>query len=120
MVAGALWPGPLLRTLRDLKWLLTEGKPSPALKAATLLYLHGVRVSSSIKMSARDAGFGTRPDGARLSGARLVFVTEMTLLLRAGQFLDDSRRFGRSGTGVLHFCESLRPVPRSGVHCSDT
>ena len=49
-----------MRTLRDVKWLLTAGKPNPALKAATLLYLHGVRVSSSVRVLVRDIDFNTR------------------------------------------------------------
>ena len=44
-----------MRTVRDLRWLLTAGQPSPALKAATLLCLHGIRASASIRLRARDA-----------------------------------------------------------------
>jgi hypothetical protein len=37
MVTSASLTGGVMRTLGDLKWLLTAGKPSAALKAATLL-----------------------------------------------------------------------------------
>lgn len=65
-----------MRTFRDLKRLLTAGKPSPALKAATLLYLHGVRISASIGLKVGDVDFGNRLTVILVDGSRTVFVTD--------------------------------------------
>jgi hypothetical protein len=72
-----------LRTLKDLKWLLAEGKPSPALKAATLLYLHGVRISGSLRLRVGDVRLVTSPAEVVVGGSRLVLLTgELSNLLR--------------------------------------
>lgn len=65
-----------MKTIRDLNWLLTAGKPSPALKAATLLYLHGVRISASIRLRVEDINFSARPTTVLAKGSRLVSVTD--------------------------------------------
>ena len=65
-----------MRALTDLKWLLTAGKPSPALKAGTLLYLHGVRVSVSIRMEVRDVNLETSPAEIMIDGSRIVYITD--------------------------------------------
>ena len=73
-----------MKTLGDLKWLVTAGKPSPALKAAALLYLHGVRVSSSVRLKVSDANFSTSPTTISLDDSRVVFVTdELSNLIKA-------------------------------------
>ena len=98
-------PGSWLRTLGDLKWLLTEGKPSPALKAATLLYLHGVRVSSSVRVLVRNVDFGTRPTKVLVGGSRLVFVTdELSEILRglAAGKTSDELLLGNMGVPEFH------------------
>ena len=72
-----------MRTLGDLKWLLTVGKPSPALKAATLLYLHGVRISDSLRLRVEDGKLGTSPAEVVVGGSRLIFITgELSDILR--------------------------------------
>jgi hypothetical protein len=76
-------PGPWLRTLGDLKWLLTAGKPSPALKATTLLYLHGVRISVSLRLRVQDIRLGMNPAEVVVGGSCLVLLTgELSHLLR--------------------------------------
>lgn len=73
-----------MRTIKELKWLLTAGKPSPALKAATLLYLHGVRISVSVKLKVRDADLGATPTAIIVDRSRPVFATDelSNLLMR--------------------------------------
>lgn len=72
-----------MRTLGDLKWLLTAGKPSPALKAATLLYLHGVAVSASTRLRVREIDFTSEPTRIMVNGSRTVYVTdELSSVLR--------------------------------------
>jgi hypothetical protein len=65
-----------LKTIRDLNWLLTAGKPSPALKAATLLYLHGVRISASIKLKVREVDFASKPVKVMVDGLRPTYATD--------------------------------------------
>lgn len=72
-----------MRTLADLKWRLTVGKPSPGLGAGTLLYLHGLRVSTSIRLKAGDAGLSATPAELKIDGSHSVYVTdELSRILR--------------------------------------
>lgn len=64
-----------MKTLRDLNWLLTAGKPTPSCKAATLLCLHGVRASISIRLKAGDVTFATRPAAIMVDGIPRAYVT---------------------------------------------
>ena len=65
-----------MRSLRELRWLLTAGKPSPALKAGTLLYLHGVRVSTFIWLKTSDAASSVTPAMVRAGESRSVYITD--------------------------------------------
>jgi hypothetical protein len=65
-----------LRTIRDLKWLLTAGEPSPGLKAATLLYLHGVVISASTRLRVREVDFRSNPAKILVDGSRTVYVRD--------------------------------------------
>ena len=65
-----------MKTVRELKWLLTAGNPAPALKVATLLYLHGVRASASVRLKVSDVDFSTSPTTILLSDSRAMFVTD--------------------------------------------
>jgi hypothetical protein len=70
-------------TIMKLRWLLTACKPSPALKAATLLYLHGTRISASIKLKARDVDFASRPVRIMVDVLRPTYATdELSVVLR--------------------------------------
>lgn len=90
-----------MRTFRDVKWLLTAGKPSPALKAAPLLYLHRVRVSSSVRLLVRDIDFGTRQARVLVGGSRPVFVTDELSDILKGLVA------GKSGDELLLGCRSV-------------
>lgn len=65
-----------MRTIRELRWLLTAGRPSPALKAATLLCLHGVRMSASIALKVEEADFASSPAKVVVGGSRPVYLTD--------------------------------------------
>ena len=65
-----------MKTVRELRLLLTAGKPTPALTAATLLYLHGVRVSASARLKVSDINFSTSPTAVLLSDSRVMFATD--------------------------------------------
>ena len=82
-----------MRTTTGLRWLLTAGKLSPALKAATLLYLHGVRISVSTRLQVREIDFSSSPTMILVPGSRFLYVTdELSGLLKglaAGRSRDD-------------------------------
>ena len=82
-----------MRTLTDLKWLLTAGKPGPALKAGTILYLHGVGVYTSIRLKVCDAALCVTRYMVWVDGSRSVYITdELSNILRdsaAGKAGDD-------------------------------
>jgi hypothetical protein len=72
-----------LKTIRDLRWLLTAGSPSLALKAATLLYLHGMRISASIRLKVREVDFAPKPVQIMAGGLRPTYATdELSEVLR--------------------------------------
>ena len=103
-----------MKTVKELKWLLTAGNPAPALKVATLLYLHGVRFSASVRLKVSNINFSTSPTTILLSDSRTILVTdelsgllkvmavgksEGTLLLGYHRFLEfhsDFRRMVRA------------------------
>ena len=64
-----------MKTLRDLKWLLAAGNPTPSCKAATLLYLHGVRISASTKLKVGEVELKSSPTKIVFGGSRTAFVT---------------------------------------------
>ena len=103
-----------MRTLGDLKWLLTAVKSSPPLEAGTLLYLHGVRVSSSIRLKVDEVTFSVTPAMVRVGESRSVYVTdELANALRelaAGKSGDDLL-LGYSS--VLEFHTDFRRMVRS-------
>jgi integrase len=65
-----------LKTTREVRRFLTAGKPSPALRPAILLYLHGVRASASIELKVRDVNLGSNPTLVMVNGPRPVYVTD--------------------------------------------
>jgi len=72
-----------LKTLGDLKRLLMAGEPGTPLGAATLLYLHGVRISSSIRLKAREVDLSAKPATMSVDGHRVVYLTdELSTILR--------------------------------------
>jgi integrase len=75
--------GARLATIRNLKWLLTAGNPTPSCKAATLLYLHGVRATAATRLKVKDLEFSSTPARVTLKGTRTVYLTdELSNILR--------------------------------------
>lgn len=103
-----------MRTLRDLKWLLITGKPSPAVKAATLLYLHGVRIRALTKLRARDVDFASNPAKILFASSRVAYATdELSNVLKglAAEKSDDDLLLGYEG--VLSFHADFRRMVRT-------
>ena len=72
-----------MKTLKELMWILTAGKPTPSCKAATVLYLHGVRISASIRLKVSDADLSATSAMVMIDGSRPVYITyELTNILR--------------------------------------
>jgi integrase len=92
-----------LRTNGELRWLLTEGKSSLSLKAATLLYLHGVRITVATKLKVKDLDFGTNPAKLTLDESRTVHLTdELSHVLRG---LTRGKREEDANLGYVSFSE---------------
>ena len=103
-----------MKTLGDLKWLVTAGKPSPALKAAALLYLHGVRVSASVRLKVSDANFATSPTTISLDDSRVVFVTdELSNLIKAMTIGKSEGALLLGYNGFLEFHSDFRRMVRA-------
>jgi hypothetical protein len=94
-----------LRTSRDLKWLIARGEPSPSLKAASLLYLHGVMISTSIGLKVKNLDFGTKPTRVSLGVSRVAYATdELSNILKvlAARKAGDELLLGYGGAPEFH------------------
>jgi hypothetical protein len=97
--------GEPLKTLRDLKWLLSAGNPTPSCKAATLLYLHGVRVSASTKLKVGDVDLTSSPAKIVFSRPRTAYLTdELSSVLGglAAEKSDDDLLLGYESVPEFH------------------
>lgn len=111
----------MLKTLGELRRLLTAGEPTLPCRATTLLYLHGVRISSFIGLGVSDIDFRTGPTRITVASPRLVHVTDelsvvLGHLVRGKQA--DELLFGYSSVLEFHV-DFKRTVRRSKLYNFD-